>query len=178
MILLALNTGMRRGEIFGIEWRDADLDRAMLTVRGEITKNDRTRHIPLNATALSVLRDWQKQTSNEGIVFNSRKGTRFTNITNAWQNLLKDAVRMNRDIKDNKYKYKYEYNKTKKKVNRATDNARDLADGTYVDKKLDRMENSASRKLKRAKNRLDPRKEMRRDIKQRKRKAIDNWLAD
>lgn len=90
------------------------------------------------------------------------------------QNLLKDAVRMNRDIKDNKYKYK----KTKNKVNRAADNARDLADGSYVDKKLDKMEHNASRKINRAKDRLDPRDEMRRDIKQGKRKAIDNWLAD
>ena len=94
------------------------------------------------------------------------------------QNLLKDAVRMNRDIKDNKYKYKHEYNKTKNKVNRATGNARDLADGSYVDKKLDKMEHNASRKINRAKDRLDPRDEMRRDIKQGKRKAIDNWLAD
>ncbi|BAJ02716.1 hypothetical protein [Shewanella violacea] len=94
------------------------------------------------------------------------------------QNLLKDAVRMNRDIKDNKYKYKREYNQTKNKVNRASDNARDLADGTYVNKKLDRMESNASRKISRAKDKLDPRDEIRRDIKQRKRKAIDDWLAD
>ena len=98
------------------------------------------------------------------------------------QNLLKDAVRMNRDIKDNKYKYKHEYNKAKNKVNRAADNTRDLVDGSYVDKKLDKMEHNATRKLSRAKDRLDPRdeiaEEMRRDIKQGKRKAIDNWLAD
>ncbi|MCL1063390.1 hypothetical protein MK852_14855 [Shewanella benthica] len=98
------------------------------------------------------------------------------------QNLLKDAVRMNRDLKDNKYKYKHEYKKTKHKVNRAADNARDLADGSYVDKKLDKMEHNASRKINRAKDRLDPRdeiaEEMRRDMNKRKREAVDKWLAD
>ncbi|WP_223293033.1 MULTISPECIES: hypothetical protein [Shewanella] len=98
------------------------------------------------------------------------------------QNLLKDAVRMNRDLKDNKYKYKHEYNKTKNKVSRAKDNARDLADGSYVDKKLDKMEHNATRKLRRAKDKMDPRdeiaEEMRRDIKQGKRGAVDKWLAD
>lgn len=49
-------------------------------------------------------------------------------------------------------------------------------------KKLDKMEHNTSRKLRRAKDKLDPRdeiaEEMRRDIKQRKREAVDKWLAD
>jgi integrase len=69
IVLLAINTGLRRGELLQLNWDDVDLERAILTVRGEGAKSGKTRHVPLNAEAVRVLREWQGPTrSGVGLV--------------------------------------------------------------------------------------------------------------
>lgn len=91
IVLLALNTGMRRGEIFNLRWEDVDLARALLTVRGAGAKSGKTRHIPLNAEALDILKGWQKMSTGSGLVFPGEEGARLDNIDHGWQKLCKDA---------------------------------------------------------------------------------------
>ncbi len=91
MVLLSLNTGMRRGELFSLKWQDINLERAMLTVTGETAKTGKTRHIPLNAIALDVLKQWRSQSDGDGLVFPGKNGERFDNVKNAWKALLEIA---------------------------------------------------------------------------------------
>lgn len=92
MVLLSLNTGLRRGELFSLKWHDVNLQAKNLTVAGEGTKTTETRHIPLNSEALSTLEGWRKQHPRKsGYVFPGLDGERMTDVKTAWIELLKNA---------------------------------------------------------------------------------------
>jgi integrase len=83
--LLALNTGLRRGELLGLEWRDVDLAGFMLTVRGAAAKSGITRHVPLNSEAVKVLKAWKRASKADGIVFPGPDGGAMFSLKTAWQ---------------------------------------------------------------------------------------------
>lgn len=94
MVLLALNTGMRRGEIFKLEWRAVELAGAhpRLTVTAATAKAQKSRIVPINAEAAAVLTTWRgQQASTDGLAFPSAGGAPFDNINKAWGAVLKVA---------------------------------------------------------------------------------------
>ncbi len=91
MVLLALNTGMRRGEQFNLKWIDVNFVGRILTVAGATAKSGKTRHIPLNDEAFTVLQGWYSQRKNSELVFPSPQGGRMDNISTSWERLIKDA---------------------------------------------------------------------------------------
>jgi integrase len=91
LVLLALNTGLRRGELFSLEWRDIDFLHNRLTVRAAASKGAKIRHIPLNANSRDALKRWQKQPGDSVLVFPGKKGNRLDNISAAWRKLITDA---------------------------------------------------------------------------------------
>ena len=72
MIILSINTGLRRGEVFSLKWENVNLDRSTLTIEGAYAKSGKTRHIPLNSETLHVLKSWRQQTDNTNLVFPSK----------------------------------------------------------------------------------------------------------
>jgi len=91
IVLLTLNTGLRRGELFDLKWEDINFKTKTLTIQGETAKSGDTRHIPLNAEALEVLKNWKVQNKGQARVFYGKSGARLDNIKTAWVRLIKDA---------------------------------------------------------------------------------------
>lgn len=85
IVLLAINTGLRRNELLSLDWADVDLVGRMLTVRAATAKSGKERHVPLNAEALAVLTQWNNQTHTDGAVFAVR------DVKTAWGNMLEAA---------------------------------------------------------------------------------------
>jgi integrase len=58
IVTLALNTGMRRGEILSLRWQQVDSQSKILTVGASKTESGTNRVIPLNAPAMTTLENW------------------------------------------------------------------------------------------------------------------------
>ena len=91
MVLLSLNTGLRRGEVFSLTWDNVNFHINQITIEGHTAKNDTTRHIPLNKEAKGVLKDWREQTRKEGLVFPGKNGGKLNNVRKSWAGLLTAA---------------------------------------------------------------------------------------
>jgi integrase len=85
MTLLALNTGLRRGELTQLTWTDVDLPHKLLTVRAGYAKSGRERHVQLNSEAVAVLKTWKRQHRCKGLLFN------VTDVKKAWAGLMTAA---------------------------------------------------------------------------------------
>jgi integrase len=94
LVLLALNTGLRRGELLRLQWRDLDLERRVLTVRGEDTKTGQTRHVPMNSEAAMVATAWRSTSYDpETFVFaSSDESTPLAYIRKAWTGVVNAAL--------------------------------------------------------------------------------------
>ncbi len=91
IVLLALNTGLRRGELFNLQWEDINLKSKTLTVQGATAKSGETRHIPLNDEAVETLKNWKTQSKKHERVFYGKNGARLNYIIKAWVNMIADA---------------------------------------------------------------------------------------
>ena len=58
IVIIALNTGMRRGEILNLKWQDIDFKERIITLTD--TKNREKRYVPMNETVLNALINLEK----------------------------------------------------------------------------------------------------------------------
>lgn len=91
ILILAMHTGMRRGEILSLKWENVDFDNKVLTITSENSKSKRIRYIPLNSKAFDALSKWKQQTEYKVYVFESSPGIPFKDIKKGFSALLKLA---------------------------------------------------------------------------------------
>ena len=101
ILILALNTGMRRSELFRLEWKDVDFERGFIAVHQ--TKNYETRYIPMNSLVREALQRHPKRmivkTHPNGKVerrvapwvFSNEAGQPYVNVDKGFKNSLKRA---------------------------------------------------------------------------------------
>jgi integrase len=92
IILLVMNTGLRRSEAFTLRWSQVRLiGTPQLAVLAAHAKSKKTRYIPLNKSAVSTLETWSMQYGLEGLVFPNKNCGQLKSIKTAWGKLMKDA---------------------------------------------------------------------------------------
>jgi len=91
---LALFTGMRRGELFKLQWRDIDLENGFINIREP--KGGKAQKIPLNDGAKQVLQGIEK--GQGGYVFPGNLGKQRSNINRA-VNAIKNAAGLPDDFR-------------------------------------------------------------------------------
>ena len=99
VVLLAVGSGARRGEILGLRWRNVDLARECFTV--EDSKNHDSRTLPIPRAALGLLSERKARADaaskvvalrDERLVFPSRfSASKSIDIRTSWQNAVEAA---------------------------------------------------------------------------------------
>jgi integrase len=92
IVSIALNTGMRRGELFNLKW--ADVDFAIKVIYLRETKSGESREIPMNEEVYKILKGMAKNPKSEH-VFCHENGQRILDIRKSFWTALEKS-----DIKD------------------------------------------------------------------------------
>lgn len=96
IVVLALSTGMRKGEILNLKWHDIDFSRNSIVI--QTTKNGERRMVPLVGLSNELLKNLNSNDKSR-LVFPSNKDLNIPmDIRSAWDNALLKA-----EIKDFKF---------------------------------------------------------------------------
>ncbi len=89
IIVLALNTAMRKGEILNLRWDDVDFARRAVQVKK--TKNDQPREVPMTDWLYETLWNWRKKRLDTEFVFTHNNGQPIRSIRTAFEKALQRA---------------------------------------------------------------------------------------
>lgn len=78
-IILAIDTGLRREELFSLEWKQVDLLRGLITTTTD-TKNGRKRKVPISARSGTILGTIVRSLKVPYVLINPDTGTRYVHM--------------------------------------------------------------------------------------------------
>ena len=87
IIITALNTGMRKGEILSLKWSNVDFKNGVIIVEG--TKNGEIRKIPMNQKLTQALQNDKKVSKGEYVF--SDNGEPYGDVKTGWWTVLRKA---------------------------------------------------------------------------------------
>ena len=103
--LFLLSTGCRLNEVLSAKWSDVDLDKGVFTIRATNSKSKRLRAVPLNGTALEVLKQLDTPGKFDYLFINRKTGKPYVNITKVWQRLRTAAGLKHLRLHDLRHQY-------------------------------------------------------------------------
>jgi integrase len=86
ILIVALYTGMRKGEILKLTWNDIDIDNRLIHVRN--SKNGESRKVPMAEEVFKILNQLQKMSDQ---LFTHSDGSPVVNIRTCFNNAVKRA---------------------------------------------------------------------------------------
>jgi integrase len=89
IIVVALNTGMRRGEIFNLKLEQVDLRHGFILL--DTSKNGERREIPINTTLEYLFKEMQPRSVESEYVFTGKTGKPLTDIKKGFHTALRRA---------------------------------------------------------------------------------------
>ena len=96
IVMIAVSTGMRRGEILKLCWEDIDFDKRVITLKK--TKNGTVRYVPMTESVYQIFKNcYAVETIFDPSfqVFPSLNPERYIDIRTAWEFALKRAQIVN-----------------------------------------------------------------------------------
>lgn len=89
MIVFAINTGLRCGDIFHLQWEEVDLEQRRLSIIMKKTRH--TLEVPLNDTAAEILEARQGVKHGPHVFYNPATGDRFHDVKLGLKSAVKRA---------------------------------------------------------------------------------------
>lgn len=91
LVIAALHTGFRRGELLSLRWRDADFLNGLVTVEAAYTKNGERRTVPMSQTLRAVLDGLRQERPHDHHVFLNKRGEPYVSPKKAFESAVKRA---------------------------------------------------------------------------------------
>jgi len=102
IVVLALNTGMRRGEVLGLKWTDIDFQREIIRIAN--TKNGEVKVLPMNATVKQTLMRVRRN-QNSPYVFCGKDGQPYHDIRKSFFTAIQKTGIINFHFHDLRHTY-------------------------------------------------------------------------
>jgi integrase len=91
IVVMALNTGMRKGEILKLKWENVDLQNNFILLNQDQTKNAERKEIPINSTLRESLKSVTRRLDIPYVFYNPKTEKPYKNMVKSFDSALRRA---------------------------------------------------------------------------------------